>query len=246
MRHSPWGSLAMIAISRRRAALLAVAGLLAAVLLSLAVLWVVQRGQVLPNTSVAGVEVSGLDEQQTAERLAGLTSRREDEPIELTFEDDTYELAPDEIDFAVDLDATIEAALSRGRDGLPGDAWERVRSLWHHRDLEVVDGWDDDALDDWVTTTADAIDREETVGDVRIDPETLEVETSLPQGSAEVHRDELRELIVTALRDEGPRSSPSLPTPPSSRSTTRWSTTPPARPARCSRSRSCCGSRTAH
>ena len=208
MRHSPWGSLAMIAISRRRAALFTAAGLLAAVLLALAVLWVVQRGQVLPNTSVAGVEVSGLDEQQVVERLGQLTSRREHEPIELTFEDDTYELAPDELDFAVDLDATVEAALSRGRDGLPGDVWERVRALWHHRDLEVVDGWDDDALDDWVTTTADAIDRDETVGDVRIDHETLEVETSLPQGSAEVHRDELRELIVAGLRAEGPRSIP--------------------------------------
>ena len=198
----------MIAISRRRAALLAAAGLLAAVLLALAALWVVQQGQVLPNTSVAGVDVSGLDEQQAAERLGELTSRREDEPIELTFEGDAYTLDPGEIDFAVDLDATVEAALSRGRDGLPGDAWERVRSLWHHRDLEVVDGWDDDGLDEWLTTTADTIDRDETVGDVRIDPETLEVKTSLPQGNAEVRRDELRVLVVAGLRAEGPRSIP--------------------------------------
>ncbi len=197
----------MIAISRRRAALL-VAAVLAAALLALALLWVAQRGQVLPNTSVAGIEVSGLDEEQVVERLGELVTRREDEPIELTFEDDTYELAPDEVDFAVDLGATVEAALSRGRDGLPGDVWVRVRALWHHRDYEIVDRWDDDALDDWVTTTADTIDREETIGDVHIDPESLEVQTSLPHGSAEVHRDELRELIVAGLRDEGPRSFP--------------------------------------
>lgn len=197
----------MIALSRR-VVLLAVAGLLATVLLALAGLWVAQRGQVLPNTSVAGVEVSGLDEGQAAERLADLAARREDDPVRVSFEDDTYELAPEDVDFAVDLDATVGAALSRGRTGLPGDAWARVRALWHHRDLDVVEDWDADALDEWVTTTAESIDREESLGEVRIDPETLEVETSPPHGRAQVRRGELHEMVVDGLRERGPRDFP--------------------------------------
>ena len=195
----------MIALPRRRTAVLTVGVLVALVLLGLAVLWTVQRGQVLPNTSVAGVEVSGLDEQQARDRLAGLVTRREDEPVRVSFEDQVFELDPTEVDFAVDLDATLEAALARGRTGLPGDAAVRVRSLWRHRDLGVVDRWDSEALEAWVTATAESVDREESVGSVTIDPESLEVDADLPQGSAEVHRDELESRVVAALREEGPR-----------------------------------------
>ncbi len=190
---------------RRRVLAMTLGGLVAVVLLLLAALWVVQRGQVLPNTSVAGVDVSGLDEQETRSRLAGLVEEREDQPIVLRFEDEVYELDPAGIDFGIDLDATVQGAMARGRTGLPGDIAERVRSLWRERDLDVVDGWDDDELDDWVTTTADDIDREESVGSVSIDPETLEVDEQLPHGMAQVRRDGTREQIVAGLTDEGPR-----------------------------------------
>ena len=195
----------MVALPSRRAAALAAGAVIAVLLLALAALWLVQRGQVLPNTSVAGVEVSGLDEEAARDRLSGLVAEREDEPVVVGFEDATWELEPAGIDFAVDLDATVEHALSRGRQGLPGDAWERVRALWHHRDLDVVESWDHEALDDWVDATADEIDRETSLGSVEVDPETLEVTTTLPQGAAEVRRDELTTRVVAALRDEGPR-----------------------------------------
>lgn len=190
---------------RRRLLATTLGGLLAVVLLALASLWVVQRGQVLPNTHVAGVEVSGLDEQEARARLADLIHRREDQPVVMRFEDADYELDPVEIEFGVDLDATVQAALSRGRTGLPRDVPNRIRSLWRERDLPVVDGWNDDELDAWVGATADRIDREESLGSVEIDPESLEIDERPPHGMAEVRREETRELIVDALVGRGPR-----------------------------------------
>jgi vancomycin resistance protein YoaR len=190
---------------RLRLLAMTLGGLLAVVLLALATLWVTQRGQVLPNTRVAGVEVSGLDEQETRARLADLVGEREDRPLVMSFEGEDHELDPNEIDFGVDLDTTVQAALSRGRTGLPGDVPTRVRSLWREVDLPVADGWDDDELDAWVEATAERIDREESVGSLEIDPETLEIDEQLPHGMAEVRRDETREQIVDGLVGRGPR-----------------------------------------
>jgi vancomycin resistance protein YoaR len=188
-----------------RRGLLALSGVVVVVLLLLASLWVLQRGTVLPNTHVVGIDVGGMELEEARGALAPLAEEREDRPVVIAFQDSTYELDPDEIEFAVDLDATVEAALSRGRDGLVSGAAERVRSLWTEHEVTVVDGWDDDELERWVSTTADEIDREESLGAVDADPETLEVEVELPHGSAEVRREETYEAVVQALREEGPR-----------------------------------------
>jgi vancomycin resistance protein YoaR len=188
-----------------RRVLLAFAGALGLVLLLFVALWIVQRGAVLPNTQVAGIDVSGMEPDEARSALAPLAEEREERPVVLTFQDTTHELDPADVDFAVDVDATAEAALGRGRDGLVTGAAERVRSLWTEREVPVVDRWDEEALESWVSTTADEIDREESLGSVSADPETLEVDVELPHGSAEVRREETHRAVVDALRDEGPR-----------------------------------------
>jgi vancomycin resistance protein YoaR len=188
-----------------RRGLLALSGAVVVLLLLLAALWVLQRGTVLPNTQVVGIDVGGMDLDEARRALAPLAEEREDRPVVITFQDSSYELDPAEIDFAVDVDATVDAALSRGREGVVSGAAERVRSLWSEHEVTVVDGWDGDRLERWVSTTADEIDREETLGAVEADPDTLEVDVELPKGSAEVRREETYEAVVAALREEGPR-----------------------------------------
>jgi vancomycin resistance protein YoaR len=188
-----------------RVALLSSAALLAVLLVLVAVLWTVQRGTVLPNTSVAGIEVGGMEPDEVRAALAPLAQARQTEPVVVTFQDHTYELAPAEIEFDVDREASVEAALARGREGVLSGVVERTRSYWVERDLDVEQRWDQQALESWVTTTADEIDREESLGEVTADPETLEVEVALPQGSAEVRRDELLDDVESALLATGPR-----------------------------------------
>jgi vancomycin resistance protein YoaR len=188
-----------------RVALLSSAALLAVLLVLVAVLWTVQRGAVLPNTSVAGIEVGGMDPDEVRAALAPLAEQRETEPVVVTFQDHTYELAPEDVEFDVDREASVEAALARGREGVLSGVVERTRSYWVERDLDVEQRWDEQALDSWVTATADAVDREESLGEVTADPETLEVEVALPQGSAEVRRDELLDDVESALLATGPR-----------------------------------------
>jgi vancomycin resistance protein YoaR len=180
------------------------AALLAAVLLALAVLWTVQRGAVLPNTTVAGVDVSGRTAAEVRDALAPTVTAREGDPVTFTFEGDTFTVTPDEVGYTIDLDATVEAALARGRQGLPGDVVERVRALRQPREVDLVEREDPGAVQRWVDEVADTIDRERSPGVIEADPDTLEVRVSLPHGSAEVRRDEMTAELRAALRRPGP------------------------------------------
>jgi vancomycin resistance protein YoaR len=181
----------------------ALATLLGLLLLTLAVLWTVQRGAVLPNTTVAGVEVGGLSETEAREALAPTVAAREGDVVTFTFEDETFSVAPADVGYAIDLDATVEAALQRGRSGLPGDAVERVRSLRETRDVDLVERYDEDRISVWVEEVAAEVDRDRSPGLVEADPDTLEVQVESPHGSATVQQDEAVEALRGALREDG-------------------------------------------
>jgi vancomycin resistance protein YoaR len=180
------------------------AALVGLLLLTLAVLWTVQRGSALPNTTVAGVDVSGMSDDEVREALAPTVAGREADPVTFTFEDGTFAVSPAEVGYRVDLDATVEAVLRRGRTGLPGDAIERVRSLRTAHDVRLVERFDDGEVEAWVARVAEEVDRDRSPGSVEADPDTLEVEVELPHGSATVQQDETAAALRAALRDEGP------------------------------------------
>jgi vancomycin resistance protein YoaR len=178
--------------------------LLGLLLLTLAVLWTVQRGAVLPNTSVVGVDVSGMSPEEVREALAPTVAAREGDVVTFSFEDETYSVAPSDVGYRIDLDTTVQVALSRGRTGLPGDALERLRSLRTHRDLALAERYDEDRIAAWVEEVADQVDRDRSPGSVEADPDTLEVRVEYPHGSATVRQDETVEALRAALVQEGP------------------------------------------
>jgi vancomycin resistance protein YoaR len=181
------------------------AGLVVLLIAAIAVLWVVQRDRTLPNTTVIGIDVSRMTGDEVRATLAPLTEERETEPVVFSFEGQEHVLEPADVAYSIDLDATVESALSRGRTGLPGDIAERVRSMRTSRDYGLDESYDHDLVGAWVAEVADSIDRELSDGSVEVDPDTLEVTVEMPHGSVEVRRDETVDLIVAALLHDGPR-----------------------------------------
>jgi vancomycin resistance protein YoaR len=177
--------------------------LLGLLLVTLAILWTLQRGTVLPNTTVAGVDVSGMSDAEAREALAPTVTAREGDTVAFTFEDEVFTVEPAEVGYTIDLDATVQAALDRGRTGLPGDAAERLRSLRTPREVPLVERDDASRLEAWVEQVAAEVDRDRSAGLVAADPDVLEVRVELPYGSAEVRRDETVAALRDALRDPG-------------------------------------------
>jgi vancomycin resistance protein YoaR len=187
----------------RRPAVLVAAGLVAVLLVLVASLWLVQRGRVLPNTSIAGVDVSGMTPEETQEAVRGPAEERENDEVVFTFEDERFTLVPEDVGYTIDVDATVEDALARGRRNPVSDVGVRLASYWRDRDLPLVERVEGPGTTAAVDRIADEVDRDRFSGAVEIDAETLEVTTDEPRGSAEVRRDEAVLELEEALRTPG-------------------------------------------
>jgi vancomycin resistance protein YoaR len=173
-------------------------------LVGVAALWFVQRDRTLPNTSVAGIDVSQQTRDEVADSIADLVAEREAVTASFTFEDETYTVAAADVGYDVDEDAMADAAVERGRSGRPiADLTERIRSLRGHAvDLPLVEHLDDVAASDWVATVASGVDREAFPGDITV-ADDLTVAVDPPIGSAEVQQEEALDLLVAAFRLDG-------------------------------------------
>jgi vancomycin resistance protein YoaR len=193
----------------RRAAAVAgfVLGALAVLaLLAISVLWFVQRDRTLPNTSVAGIDVSQQTRDEVATSIADLVAEREAVTASFDFEDETYTVTAEDVGYDVDEDAMVDAAVARGRQGSPFvDVRERIRSLrGHAADVPIMQGLHPDAAADWVAAVAADIDREEFPGEITIASD-LTVAIEPPIGSAAVQQEQTVELLSTAMLHEGAR-----------------------------------------
>lgn len=165
----------------------------------------VHDGEILPGTEIAGVDVGGLSPADAREALAPTVADRESAPVTLTFREEEFTLTPTDVDLQVDLDATVAAAMDRGREGgLLSASWDHVSAYWDEGDLSLDTAWDEQAVRAWVGDIAETLDREPSVGDVTPDPETLEVTVRLPHDGIDVRQDEAVELVNSALGTPGP------------------------------------------
>jgi vancomycin resistance protein YoaR len=192
----------------RRPAALVAASAVTVLVLALVALWMAQAGRALPNTSVAGVDVGGLTADEIAERLTPTVRERETDAVVFTFEDERFELQPADVGYRIDVDASVAAALARGRSNPLSDVPVRVASFWQDHDVALVEDTDRTELEDAVDEIADEVDRDRFSGAVVADPETLEVSLERPQGAAEVVRDEAVDALEAALRSPGPEELP--------------------------------------
>ena len=190
--------------SRTRALGIAAGGVLAVLLLALGTLWFVQRDAVLPNTSVAGVDVSGMSPEEVRDRLADTVEARETDAVSFAFEGEEHVLVPRDAGFTIDVDATVDAAMARGRSGLPGDVVTRLRAFRQPAELDLVEVTDRDVITGWVDELADELDRPEIRGGVAVDTGQVEVLTTPSQGEVVVDRDTTVQLAASAVRAPGP------------------------------------------
>lgn len=186
-------------------AAIALASLLLLTTAAVAGLRLVHRGEILPGVTVAGVDVGGMTEEEARAALAPTVAAREADVVTLTFGDTSYELAPETIGYAIDVEATVARAMTPGRTGdLPGETWRHVVAYWSEATLDLVEGHDADALTSWIDQVSTDVEHDPFPGSVTADPDTLEVTTEPPSDGADVLEDETREVVLSALATGGP------------------------------------------
>jgi vancomycin resistance protein YoaR len=149
-------------------------GLLAMTAASAAI-GVTSRGEVLPGVSVGGVDLTGLDRDAAAARLAAELPSLDTGTATIVADGVESVVTYDELGRGYEMEAMLDAALGVGRSGgLFADGVQRLRSLAHDTALPViVHPFDPDALHAAATSVARAVSRHPV--DAHVSAPTYEV-----------------------------------------------------------------------
>ena len=150
------------------------------------------RAGVLPNVTVDGVAVGGLSEERMSGKLQLLAQRKSGAQITAVRDTVTATGQADELGYLMDVEATAEQALYRGRQGNPIAALrDHVLSFTATLAVEPVETVDDELLSDWVTQAATELELAPQEGALRFaGSQVLPVQ---PEPGAQVDEDDLRE-----------------------------------------------------
>ncbi|MDP8970136.1 MAG: VanW family protein [Actinomycetota bacterium] len=116
------------------------------------------RSGVLPGVHVAEVEVGGLEEARLIVAVEALARRRAGETLTAALGDKTVTVTNGELGYVLDVDATVERALYRGRQGNPLAALaDHLRAFGAATEVEPVERPGDDRLDAWVAGAVETL-----------------------------------------------------------------------------------------
>lgn len=163
---------------------------------ALAVVTILQWDRVLPNTALGGLEVGDLEPAGVETRLVRLEQEHRTAKFVFTFNEAQFTFRPDDVTWRIDVDASVETAMNRGRQGGMTGIVERLTSYFRPTDLTLSVAWDDAALTRWIDDVAATIDRQAYHGEIAVDPVSLVVEAALPYGSAALDRLATRQLLT--------------------------------------------------
>lgn len=188
--------------------MIAIAGVVVVLAAVVLVVRVTHDGAALPGTRIAGIEAGGL----TAGELHARLERAADPQREIVVlaADRRLGVRAAQAGYAVDLGASVDAALDQGRTGFLNGAFATLAGLVSTRDVALAATVDPDQLDRAVVTLARQVDRPSFPGRLEISDDGTEVTAEPPRAGRRLDRDVLGSRLRAALlgRASGPVRAP--------------------------------------
>lgn len=162
------------------------------------------EGRLLPGTTIAGVDVGDQTLEEARAAVAARLEPRLVRTVELAYDDQRWAVTARELGAATDADAVLDEAFERTMEaGLT----ELTRMRWAGAtigpDLDVALGIPDEAVEGFVTTIADEIDRDPRDAAVAWTGDGLEI-TDGHEGR-EVETEETAAALSAAIGGDGQR-----------------------------------------
>ena len=187
----------------RLAAVLALVG--AAWLLAGVAIRLSNGGQVLPGTTVAGLELGGMGEQEARRRLMRL--RSPDRTVTLTYRRRRFTVTSRAAGLAVDPAASARRAVAAGRGGFGALMRAPAAALGFKRRVEPVYSVNVPAVDRIIAIMTRHVGRPPFAGGFSIDPATLEPRVRPPRAGRVLDRRATRNTIARSLGSGSPRQA---------------------------------------
>ena len=191
----------------RTRSLLLVALLVAALLAGGGAVYAYDQGKretIATGLSVNGVEVGGMSETAARERLRAALLEPLDRPVVVRHGNRRFTLTPEEAEIGVDIDGSVERALSRSREGsMLSRTWRSLRGQPVDEDLQAQVSWSRASVRKLVRRIAAEVDREPR--DAAVDLSGGAIDPSPSRDGVAVRSSRLRREIQRELLDSGDR-----------------------------------------
>jgi vancomycin resistance protein YoaR len=167
------------------------------------------RHGALPNLRIAGIAVGGLDQVDLRKVVTMVAAERAREKV--TVVRPATDRAPkattsatrEDLGYRVDVEATVEEILHRGRQGNPlASLSDQVISSFMSLNVRPIDRVDGRIFDQWVSETLEELSTPAREGDLKFTGAV--VEEIDPAPGVGINSDDLREKTRSALEGNGP------------------------------------------
>ena len=164
-----------------------------------------KKDEIAEGVTIGGVDVGGRTAEEAELLIEADLVEPLDRPVEVTYGDETFTLEAHELDVRADLNAMVDAALSRSQEGgLPGRLWRYATGGEVDEDIPPHISYSQNTLDDFIKGVQGNINRPPQ--DATVAASTTSLDPVPSQKGIEVRVDELRSGLEAAVQSPHSRT----------------------------------------
>jgi lipoprotein-anchoring transpeptidase ErfK/SrfK len=164
-----------------------------------------KKDEIAEGVTIGGVDVGGRTAEEAELLIEADLVEPLDRPVEVTYGDETFTLEAHELDVRADVNAMVDAALSRSQEGgLPGRLWRYATGGEVDEDIPPHISYSQNTLDDFIKGVQGNINRPPQ--DATVAASTTSLDPVPSQKGIEVRVDELRSGLEAAVQSPHSRT----------------------------------------
>jgi lipoprotein-anchoring transpeptidase ErfK/SrfK len=164
-----------------------------------------KQDEIAEGVRIAGVDVSGMSENEAAEQVHDSVVKPLKEPVTVTFDGTRYILTPEKLKISADVDAMVDRALGVSQEGgLPSRVWRYVTGGEVEESIEPTVSYSEEAIDQFISTIAEDLNQEPV--DASIEPSPASLNVVPGEAGRTLRDDELRAQVEKAVESPGGRT----------------------------------------
>jgi lipoprotein-anchoring transpeptidase ErfK/SrfK len=164
-----------------------------------------KQDEIAEGVRIADVDVSGLGAAEAREQVHDSVVKPLEKPVTVTFDGKRYVLSPEKLSISADINSMVDEAFEVSREGsLPSRVWRYATGEELEETIEPTVSYDEEAIDQFIATIAEDVNRESVDASIEPSPASLNVVPGEPGRTLEA--DELRTQVEKAVQSPGGRT----------------------------------------
>jgi lipoprotein-anchoring transpeptidase ErfK/SrfK len=161
--------------------------------------------QIADGVEIAGVDVGGMQADEARDRVRAEIVEPLRKPVTVTFEGVKYQLSPEKLQVAADVDGMVDRAVDASREGgLPGRLWRYATGGEVSEEIEPRITYSQEAMNAFIEEVAAQVDRDPV--DASVEASGTSISPVQSQDGVSLVVDDLRSDLETAVQDPTART----------------------------------------